>query len=93
MLITSARVHKALAISNTQFKRLFGIKQQTFAPMLAILQDAFEKQHRRGGKPPTKLPVEEKLLLALQYWREYRTMEHLAFDYNTVKKYRKKSCS
>jgi len=91
MLITSARVQKALAISNTEFKRLFGIKRQTFAHMLAILQDAFEKQHRRGGKPPTKLRVEDKLLLALQYWREYRTMEHLAFDYNTVKSYVHKS--
>jgi len=91
MLITSERVQKALTLSNTQFKRLFGIKRQTFAHMLDILQEAFEKQHRRGGKPPTKLHVEDKLLLALQYWREYRTMEHLAFDYNTVKSYIHKS--
>jgi hypothetical protein len=28
--------------------------------------------------------MEDKLLWTLQYWREYRTMEHLAHDYETV---------
>jgi len=87
MLITSERVQKALAISNTQFKRLFGVKIAIFRQMLEILHTAHEKLHKNGGKPNTKLQVEDKLLLALQYWREYRTMEHLAFDYNTVKSY------
>jgi len=91
MLLTSERVQKALTTSNTQFKRLFGIKRQTFSRMLEILQEAHKKLHKNGGKPNTKLYVEDKLLLALQYWREYRTMEHLAFDYNTVKSYVHKS--
>ena len=84
MLIQSANVQKALALSNRQFKKLFGVKRETFHKMLAILQEAFEKEHRRGGKPPTKVFVEDRLLITLQYWREYRTMEHLAYDYNTV---------
>jgi hypothetical protein len=29
--------------------------------------------------------VGDKLPLALQYWREYRTMEHLAYEYDTHK--------
>jgi hypothetical protein len=91
MLITSERVQKVLAISNTQFKRLFGVKRATFSQMLEILHTAHEALHKNGGKPNTKLHVEDKLLLALQYWREYRTMEHLAFDYNTVKSYVHKS--
>jgi hypothetical protein len=87
MVIQSERVQKALATSNRQFKRLFGVKRDTFYKMLEILQEAFEKLHRLGGKPPTKLRVEDRLLVTLQYWREYRTMEHLAYDYNTVKSY------
>ena len=52
--------------------------------MLASLQAAFDQQHQRGGKPPTKLRVEDRLLITLQYWRTYITMEHLAYEYNTV---------
>ena len=55
--------------------------------MLEVLHTAHEKLHKNGGKPNTKLHVENKLLLALQYWREYRTMEHLAYEYDTVKSY------
>jgi len=68
-------------LSNAQFKRLFGVKRQTFNAMLEILQAAFEELHKRGGKPPTKLYVEDRLLVTLQYWREYRTLEHLAYEY------------
>ena len=55
--------------------------------MLEVLHTAHEKLYKNGGKPNTKLHVENKLLLALQYWREYRTMEHLAYEYDTVKSY------
>jgi len=89
--ITSERVQKALALSNTQFKRLFGVKKDTFHQMLLILQKAFDELRKRGGKEPTTLKLEDKLLLTLQYWREYRTMEHLAYEYDTVKSYIHKS--
>jgi hypothetical protein len=85
MLIQSERVQKALSLSNTKFKRLFGVKIATFRQMLEILHTAYEKLHKNGGKPSTKLQVEDRLLLSFQYWREYRTMEHLAYDYDTVK--------
>jgi len=42
MTIESERVHKALALSNTLFKRLFGVKRVTFNKMLGILQEAYE---------------------------------------------------
>ncbi len=77
MDITSERVLKALKLPNKPFRRLFGVKKNTFYRMLAILHQAFEDLHRRGGKPLTKLQIEDKLLLTLQYWREYRTMNTL----------------
>jgi hypothetical protein len=85
MVIQSERVQKALTLSNRQFKRLFGVKRQTFNAMLEILQVAYEQLHQRGGKPATKLRVEDRLLVTLQYWRTYLTLEHLAYDYDTVK--------
>ena len=54
------------------FKRLFGVKQETFEKMKAILQKEYDKMHRFGGKPP-KLSVEDKLMVTLKYLREYRT--------------------
>jgi hypothetical protein len=85
MNIQSERVQKALTLKNKQFKRLFGVKKETFERMLEIMQQAFEELHKLGGKPLKKLKVEDKLLLTLQYWREYRTMEHLAYEYGVVK--------
>jgi hypothetical protein len=85
MDIKSERVRKALELSNTKFKRLFGVKKETFGRMLEILHRAFDELHKQGGKPLTKLQVEDKLLLTLQYWREYRTMEHLAYEYGVAK--------
>jgi len=85
MIIQSERGQKAISLSNTQFKRLFGVKRTTFSQMLEILHPAFEKLHARGGKPPKKLRLEDRLLVTLQYWRTYLTLEHLAYEYNTVK--------
>jgi hypothetical protein len=84
MVIQSARVQKALTLSNRKFKQLFGIKRETFYNMLEVLEPAYEQLHKLGGKPATKLRVEDRLLVTLQYWREYRTLEHLAYEYNTV---------
>ena len=85
--IESERVQKALTLPNESFKRLFGVQKETFYKMLEILQKAHIELRKRGGKNPTCLKVEDKLLLTLQYLREYRTMEHLAYEYGTVKSY------
>ncbi|MDR2344809.1 MAG: hypothetical protein LBE18_01965 [Planctomycetaceae bacterium] len=40
-------------------------------------------RHKFGGRP-SRIPLENKLLWTLQYWCEYHTIEHLAYEYNTV---------
>ena len=52
----------------------------TFEKMIEILQPAHEKKLSKGGKKPT-LTIEEMLLAALEYWREYRTYAHIAVSY------------
>jgi nicotinic acid phosphoribosyltransferase len=66
------------------FKRLYGVKPDTFEKMKAILQKAFNELHKQGGKPP-KLTVEDKLRITLKYLREYRTMESIGADYGVGK--------
>ena len=71
------RWHSAFRTNDKEFKELFGVKKEIFHAMLAVLTDAREKR-RRKGSPRPKRSVGDPLLLTLQYWREYRTMAHLA---------------
>jgi hypothetical protein len=67
-----------------QFKRIIGTTKPVFETMLEVLQAAYVQLHRSGGKPPKLLPP-DKLLITLQYYREYRTMEHIALDFGVAK--------
>jgi hypothetical protein len=66
------------------FKRLYGVKPETFEKMKGILQKEYNKLHKAGGSPP-KLAVQDKLTAALKYYREYRTMESIGADYGVSK--------
>jgi len=66
------------------FKRLYGVKPDTFDKMKAILQKEYDKMHKLGGSTP-KLTVGDKLTVTLKYLREYRTMESIAADYGVCK--------
>lgn len=47
--------------------------------MLEVLK-AREGHKRKPGRP-SKLSLEDQLLLTLSYWREYRTLFHIATSY------------
>lgn len=67
-------------LSDTEFRRLTGVKKLTFETMKKILEAAEKKEKARGGKP-NKLSIPERLLMALEYMREYRTYFHLGQSY------------
>ena len=67
-------------LSPGSFKRLTGVKPQVFAEMLNVLRVA-ESVKKKAGRS-SKLSLEDKLLLSLSYWREYRTQFHIAADYD-----------
>jgi hypothetical protein len=64
-------------LNEEDFRRLTGIKRQTFERMIEILSFAEEKKKKLGGKPNT-LDLEDRLRMALSYWREYRTFFQIA---------------
>jgi len=66
-------------LSNGEFKRLCGVSRQTFSEMVAELRPHLDRRGRRGGQ--TKLSVEDQLLVALEYWREYRTQFHIGVSW------------
>lgn len=69
---------KSLSLGN--FRRLTGIERATFDEMMLILEEAEYIQERKGGKKH-KLCLADRLLLTLEYWREYRTQFHIAGSY------------
>lgn len=63
-------------LKDKEFKRLTGVKPETYRMMRDVLT---EKQSNFGR--PTSLVIEDQLLVALMYWREYRTQFHIAQSY------------
>jgi len=78
------RIEAKLRWTDEQFKRRVGTTKEVFHTMLRILQDAYDKEHALGGCPP-KVSVGDRLLITLQYYREYRTMEHIGADFDCSK--------
>ncbi len=67
-------------LSSEEFRRLTGVKKPTFDKMVGVLLEAHIKKKALGGRP-NKLRLEEMLLMALEYLREYRTYFHIANSY------------
>jgi hypothetical protein len=68
-------------LNDVNFRRKTGIKKTTFSKMLEILLKEEEKKKLLGGKP-NYLLMEDRLLMWLEYLREYRTYFHIAQDYD-----------
>lgn len=63
-------------LPDIQFCRLTGISWTTYNVMLDEL-----KLHIPVKGRPSKLDLEDQLLLCLSYWREYRTLFHVGMSY------------
>ena len=58
-------------LSSTKFKRITGVKRRTYQLMVRQIKGK-KAEHKKPGRPP-ELIIEDQVLVALQYWREYRT--------------------
>ena len=64
-------------LDEEKFRRLTGVKRTTFNKMVGILEkDITSRATKKGRKK--KLSVENMLLMALEYIREYRTYFHIS---------------
>ena len=64
------KYEKAKSLKESDFKRLGGVKKETFPEMCQIIEQV-EKEKTSGRK--SGLLLEDQVLLTLSYWREYRT--------------------
>jgi hypothetical protein len=53
-------------LSNEAFRRLTGVQKPTFEKMIAVLREAQRQKTLQGGRP-SKLCLEDRLLMSLEY--------------------------
>jgi len=70
-------------LNEKEFKLITGVTREVFWEMLGVLIRKYEDEHCVGGQPG--MPVELRLTLALEYWREYRTFRHMSNDHQISK--------
>lgn len=66
--------------SNAQFRRITGVKRKTFDKMVEIVQKVDKIKKAKGGRP-NNLSIENRILMTLEYLREYRTYLHIGASY------------
>jgi hypothetical protein len=85
-------INNEVRIKNTpqeKYKEIFGVEKDIFDRMLKIMNSAYafnqiDRDVSKGGRKP-KLSILDNLVIALMYWREYRTYRHIAYDYGVGK--------
>ena len=63
-------------LKEKDYQKYFGVTKETFAIMYKILDEKYQEEHKWVGSPSV-LNVLDKLVIFLQYYWEYRTMEHI----------------
>jgi hypothetical protein len=71
---------KTTKLKDEDFKQIIGVKRETFTEMAGVLTEDYLRRHSNGGRPPS-LTIENRLCLALKYWRQYVTQKELAFEF------------
>ena len=77
------KYEKLMRLTNLDlFQLLTGVTKDVFLQMYEVLTREYDRIHTTKGGNPAGTPVGLKLVIALEYWREYRAMRQMAFDYN-----------
>ena len=72
------RYEQIKELSSVKFRRLTGVTPELFEAMVVVLQDDEDRRRLLGGKKGRRYGAADRLLMMLEYWREYRTYFHIA---------------
>jgi len=70
-------------LKTEEYQGILGVKQETFNKMLGVLEQKHSEKKKRGT--PGKITVLDRLIMALDYWHDYRPFRRIAFDYGVSK--------
>ena len=79
MVVQSNRWEHIQTLPPTEFRRLTGVKFDTFNLMVKVV-NAHELTKKKSGKPHTLIP-ENRILLCLEYLRDYPTFLRLSVNW------------
>ena len=71
-------------LPDATFRRRTGVKKKTFTLMLEVIKKAEKEKVKKKSGRPKKLSVEDRLLMTLEYLREYRTYFHISQSYDVA---------
>ena len=71
---------KVRDLTDKDFKRVVGVKKETFKEMLKVARKHYKDVKVKCGTNRALSAIDE-LLMILEYYREYRTFKHLGVDY------------
>lgn len=74
------RFERVMKLPRKQFKRRTGVYPETFLEMEAEFT-SWQHSKKRSGRPAA-LSSGEQVMMTLEFWREYRTLSHLAEDWD-----------
>ena len=70
--------------NESSFKAVTGVSRVTFQAMLGVVKAAYAEAHKNRGRH-RKLSCENMLLMTLEYYKEYRTLECIGASYDLKK--------
>lgn len=79
-MFKSMRYEQIKKLEGEKFRRLTGVKKATFNRMVEILDEEDRRKKAKSGRK-SKLCIEDRLLMTLEYLREYRTYFHIGRSY------------
>ena len=74
------KYYKVKNLNEKDFKRVVGVKKETFKDMVNVVRKHYRDEKVKGGTSRA-LSANDEILLMLEYYREYRTFKHLGIDY------------
>ena len=74
------KFRKVNKLSETDFRRVVGVKRGTFKEMVKIVKKHYRQMKSKGGTKKS-MSANDETLMMLEYYREYRTFKHLGVDY------------
>ena len=73
-------IQRLHTLTDEKFKRKTGLTRSTFEKVFTILSEAEYKKNELGARP-NKIDLLNRILMWLEYLREYRTYFHIASSY------------
>ena len=83
-MIDQTHADRVKNAKDEEFRRVVGIKRTTFQVMVELVDEDYRQVHQRRGRR-SKLDPEAKVLVTLDYLRNYGTLLELSFKVQGIR--------